>query len=151
MSIPSIAWIASLVILTLILLGGAFSGIRKGAYRAGVKLIALVLSVVISLIISLCLRGVLSDILSDTLLNILPEFLQGQTAIVELIAQIAAAAVLLVMFWLIFTVVRLLMLIPQKIISNLLPKKLEDIQPRKKVKVATAHVTAEASTDESAE
>lgn len=124
MSVSLICWVASLVILIPIALGGLFGGMRKGAFRSGVKLGAVILSVIISLIITICLRGVLADILSNILQNnVLPETMQGQDAIVDLVSQIAAAVALLIDFGLIFLIVRLLMLIPQKLIEKVLPQK----------------------------
>lgn len=118
MVISLICLIVSLAVLLLVITCGAIGGLRKGALHSLVKLVALVLSVVIALIVSLCLRS----LLANSLQGIIPSALQEYQALVELIVQIPASIALLLVFWVVFTIVRLLMLIPQSIVCRLLPK-----------------------------
>lgn len=122
MTVSLICLLVSLVLLLLVALCGIFGGLRKGALRAAVKLAALVLSVVIALVISLCLRGLVADLL----VNVIPSELSQYQAIVELIVQIPASLGLLIVFWLLFSIIRALMLIPQTIICKHLPKTFEE-------------------------
>lgn len=131
MNITLICWVTSLVILVPILLGGLFRGMKRGALRSLVKLIALALSIVLSVIAAICLRGVLTPVFSDLLIESLPESLQDQHSLIDLIARITAAIFMASFYLLIFMLVRLLMLIPQKIISSRLPKNYEEFCDRK--------------------
>lgn len=128
MTISIICLIVSLVILLAVGLCGLFGGMRKGALRSLVKLAALVLSVVIALIVSLCLRGVLANIIR----RFIPSELSAFPVIVDLIVQIPAAISLLIAFWVIFSIVRLLMLIPQSIISRRLPRTFDELTRKQK-------------------
>ncbi len=132
MNITFICWIASLIVLLLPIVIGMFRGKKRGALRSIVKLIALALSILLSVILTICLRGALTGILSDVLVtNVLPESLAEQESLVTLIAQIIAAVAMVMLYLLIFAVVRLLMLIPEKLISSNLPKRLEDFRKYK--------------------
>ena len=145
MSISLICWGGSLLILLPLVLSGIFGGIRKGLYRSAVKLGALVFSVILSLVIALCLRGVVADILSGALIDSLPEALQSQSSILDLGTQMAASVALLCTFWLIFSIVRLLMLIPQKIVTKKLPQ--HPAEPQEAQPVAPAYTPVAETTE----
>lgn len=114
--------LVSLAVLLLVSLVGIFSGMRKGAFRSLVKLGALLLSVILSLFVTLALRGLLADLLSA----LIPTELQDYQALAELFVQLPASLALLVVFWVVFTIIRSLMLIPQKIICRMLPKTYDE-------------------------
>lgn len=120
--------LVSLVILGLVTLKGVLGGLRKGAFHSLVKLGALVLSVVISLVICLCLRGALVSLVDA----VIPSDFAELGDILELIVQIPASLLLLGVFWLIFSIVRAIMLIPQKIICKFLPKTYEEFAQKTK-------------------
>lgn len=122
MSLSIIFLLVSLAVLLLVSLVGIFSGMRKGAFRSLVKLGALLLSVILSLFITLALRGLLADLLSA----LIPTELQDYQALAELFVQLPASLALLVVFWVVFTIIRSLMLIPQKIICRMLPKTYDE-------------------------
>ncbi|MBO5778881.1 MAG: hypothetical protein J6R82_04870 [Clostridia bacterium] len=139
MNITLICWLASLIILLFPVLIGLFRGKKRGALRGVVKLVALALSILLSVIVTICLRGALTEFLFDFLRNnVLSESLADQLTLVTLIAQILSAAAMVVLYLPIFTVVRLLMLIPEKLISSNLPKKLEDFHAKKQIAKSTA-------------
>lgn len=116
--------IVSLIILLLCGLFGFIGGRRNGAFRSLVKLAALVLSVVITVIILLCLREPLANAFMSLFSSKFGQF----GAMLKLLSQIPASISLLIVFWLLFLVIRLLMLIPQSIISNRLPRTFEEIK-----------------------
>lgn len=142
-----IFWIASIVILLLAALVGVLGGLRRGPLRGLVKLLALVVSVALSLVIALCLRGVAMNILRGLLTGFVPQELQDYTKMIELVMNIPASIALLIAFWPIFTVVRLLMLIPQKLICKLLPDQLSEPAPKQK-KVQEAALTPAPAAEE---
>lgn len=154
MNITLICWAASLLVLVPVLLGGLFCGMKRGALRSLVKLLALALSIVLAVVIAICLRSALTPVLSDLLISSLPESLEDQHSLITLIAQISAAILMAAGYLLIFMIVRLLMLIPQKIISSRLPKKYEELGKGKKNAPANAPAPptpAEATVEATAE
>lgn len=116
--------VVSLIILLLCALCGFFGGRRKGALRSLVKLAALILSVVITVVILLCLRGVVADIIA----GFIPDELSRFQWVIDLLVQVPASIVLLIVFWMLFSIVRLLMLIPQSIISKRLPRTFDELK-----------------------
>lgn len=127
MTISLICIIVSLVVFALMALCGVFSGLRKGLFRSLVKLGALVLSVALALIITLCLRSVAVT----NLLGIIPAVAEEYQFLIDLAIHLPAALVLLIGFIPIFTLIRLLMLIPQNIINRRLPKTYDELADRK--------------------
>lgn len=138
LTIQLICMIVSAVILLSAVISGLIGGLRKGALHSLVKLGALILSIVIALIVSLCLRGTVTNLI----VSVLPDALDDFEGLIKLVIQLPASIALLAVFWLILTVVRLLMFIPQKIVCKLLPKSFDDIRFKPK-KQASAEMPAE--------
>lgn len=121
-----IADIVSIILyafLGLTVLIGALVGLKRGLYRSGVKLLANIASVAMALWIT----SVASDVLiTDTFLTIWRSnsinFDTDATVFAEIIGAVAA----LIVFALVFLIVRLLMLIPQHIICKRLPRRYEE-------------------------
>lgn len=139
LTVQLICTLVSAAILLLTAGCGLVGGLRKGALHSLVKLGALVLSVVIALIISLCLRNTVTDLV----VAFLPDILSDYEGLVRLVVQLPASIGLLVVFWLILTIVRLLMLIPQKLICKLLPRSFDDIRFKPKTRVVTVEAPVE--------
>lgn len=143
MALSVILLLVSFVILGLVVLKGVLSGLKKGVLHALIRLGALVLSVIIALVICLCLR----DITVSSVIKLADTFIPSEYSafedLLELILQIPASIVLLVLFWLIFSIVRALMLIPQKLICKLLPKTYEEFAKEPQAVPETTEALAE--------
>ncbi len=110
---------------------GALVGLRRGAYRSGVKLAANVLSALIALIILLPVKSALvldaatfEGILSSAgnAINFPLSDIPGEA--LSLFFEVIAAVIALFIYGTVFFFVRLFMLIPQRIICKRLPRKL---------------------------
>ena len=115
-----IAWIVSALVFLPIVLTGVFGGIKRGLLHSLVKLGALILSVALSVVIVLLLRSPLNA-LTDLLISYLvPALPAGE--LYTAVLQLPTSVLLLVAFLPVFAVVRLLMLIPQKLLTKKLPR-----------------------------
>ncbi len=133
MVVFEIIWAVLTVIFFLAVAIGALVGFARGAYRSAVKLGANLLSAVLALVILLAAKPALasfvqSDLLAEALASIQIENIPTD-ALEILFGTVSAIAALLV-YGTVFFVVRLILLIPQHIISKRLPKKLTPKQKK---------------------
>ena len=146
--IGTIFWAVSLGLLLLSALMGLLGGLKKGAYHTLVKLGAHIVSVAVSLVIAVCLRGVFVALIADILLGQFPDWEQ-YASLVELGAHLPTSVLLLVVFGIIFFIVRLLMKIPEKILCNHLSETFDEAWEASEKRVAAKAKKAKNKTKQS--
>jgi hypothetical protein len=130
------------VFLALTLLIGALVGLKRGLYRSGVKLLANIVSVALTFLIVDSVPGILVE--KFALGELISKALGIDNA--GMILDVASIVVALVVFALVFFIVRVLMLIPQHLVCRKLSKKYSEAVGSNEV-TATEGETTETPAD----